>query len=294
MASKNRLSVNFTSSTTRNYIKMLSDVNGMSQSYVVEELIKMALFGVKNPFKAIPENNQFSLENVAFINQIELHKRLHLSAVKQLGNEWLSFTPLPMVLRSFPVTSTFLARKAAPLFEAPGTIVDPQWGKDIPNKIREYITEKLSHIIASLGDVPDIIHIFLNRADVKYDINENGDVSASVTPHLYVLPLMHDGVRKYHVDHANIVYKNFKFMLANEWRHRKYARRLLLERASASQSGGYFVGFLHQPENDIAHERKDFFTHKTPSFNGSIQTLCKIHIHTRDIRFKCKTGANTP
>ena len=290
MASKNRLSVNFTSSTTRNYIKMLSDVNGMSQSYVVEELIKMALFGVKNPFKAIPENNQFSLENVAFINQIELHKRLHLSAVKQLGNEWLSFAPQPMVLRSFPVTSTLLSRKAAALFDESNS----RWEKGIANDIRQHINGELHRIIASLGGVPDIIHIFLKRANVKYEMNENGDISASVTPHLYVLPLMNDGVRKYHIDHANIVYKNFKFMLTNEWRHRKYARRLLLEHASASQSGGYFVGFLHQPENDTAHERKDFFTHKTPSFSGSIQTLCKIHIHTRDIRFKRKTGANTP
>ena len=253
----------------------------------------MALFGVRNPFKTMPENDHLSLKRVDFINQIQLHKKLYLSAVKQLGNEWLSFPPQPMVLRSFPVTSTFLARKVAPLFEAPGKTVHSQWENDIPNNIRKHISEELPHIIASLGGVPDIIHIFLKRADVKYEINEIGDASASVTPHLYVLPLMSDGVLKYHIDHANIVYKNFKFMLTNEWRHRRYARRLLLEHASASQSGGYFVGFLHQPENDTAHERKDFFTHKTPFLSGCIHTLCKIHIHTRDIRFKRKTGANT-
>lgn len=288
MASKNRLSVNFTSATTRSHIQELANVSGMSQSCVVEELVRVALSKDLSSLSAIA-NDPPLLRHAALTNEMSRHERLLLSAVKRVNKECLCFTPKRMVLRSFPFPSTPLPRKAEVLFNGPEKAVNTQWKSDLPNAIREHINTELPRIIGSFGETPDIIHIFLRRADVEYEIGENGDVSASITPHLYVLPLMRDVAQKYHLDHENIAYKNFKAMLTHEWRPRRYAQQLLLEHASSSRSGGYFVGFLHQPENNATHEPKDFLTINS----DDVQVLFKIHIHARDIRLKRKESNNT-
>lgn len=290
MASKNRLSVNFTSSTLLDYVKTLARVNKMSHSYVAEELIKSAVIKGYAPFVDFP-GDSFKLLGYTQVNSISPEKRLHLGTMKEIKNEMVKLSPLSIPLPGFSASSTHLSRKGAALFSgkpAPKSECNKKAWKInfLFPEIENHLKVQLPIVIGALGEAPDIAHIFLHHADVAYHEDTDGTISAKIIPHIHVLPLINSEVHRYHIDHANITYKNFKQVLSSPWQTRKYSHHLLLEHASSSRSGGYFIGFCHQPERDTAGERHDFFKHESFVGGNPTTTLCKIHIQPRDIKIK--------
>lgn len=284
MASKNRLSVNFTSETILSHIKNFSHVSNLSSSYVAEELIKATLIDGYMPFNGSLKDD-YKLHGYTQTNKTLPTNRLRLASIKIVESVPVTLSPKSTPLPDYNFTFSHLLFKPKSLFT--NQQEKNAWLKNaLVKEVTLHMNRYCAHLISTLGEAPDIAHIFLHRADVRYSEDSDGSIHVRVTPYVHILPLMSSEVRRYHIDHPRITYKNFRQILSKPWRQREYSHHLLLEHASSSRSGGYFIGFRHQPEHDIIDADKHFFTQDITFQNKSTTVLCKIHIHPRDIKVR--------
>lgn len=141
-------------------------------------------------------------------------------------------------------------------------------------------------IIGQLGDTPDILHLFVKKAVVRYYLDDHGSIIFKIRPELHALPLFINDAMKSRLDLLQVKFKQFKDVAVNGWGNMKYERLVLIDNASTSRSGGYFVGVSLYKLDYITDEYKDFHYIDINSDTGLESVNYMVHIHHRDVKFK--------
>lgn len=141
-------------------------------------------------------------------------------------------------------------------------------------------------IIGQLGGVPDILHLFVKKALVQYYCDDYGQLHFKIRPELHLLPLIIDDAMNSSLDFLQVRFKQFKDVAVNGWDKRKYERIILIDNASTSRSGGYFVGVSLCKLDYMVDEYRDFHCIAIDNDTGRKSVNCMVHIHHRDVKFK--------
>ncbi|CFR01941.1 Uncharacterised protein [Yersinia frederiksenii] len=154
------------------------------------------------------------------------------------------------------------------------------------DKIREFIKREVPAILGQLGGVPDMLHVFIKLAKVECHQDKNYSWNFKVTPKLHVLPLFYGDINGSKLDFYNIIYRQFRDIAKFRWKQSEYERFFLIDTASHSRSGGYFIGCSWLEINQHKKEYKDFFSVNVNDDLKPKDVFCRVYIHNRDVKFK--------
>lgn len=154
------------------------------------------------------------------------------------------------------------------------------------DKIREYIKWEVRAIVGQLGGVPDMLHIFIKLAKVECHKDKNNLWIFKVTPKLHVLPLFNKDIKGSKLDFFNVIYRQFRDVAKFGWKQSEYERLFLIDTASHSRSGGYFIGCSWFEINQLKKEYKNFFSVHVNDNLELKNVFCRVYMHNRDVKFK--------
>lgn len=282
MTSKNRITVNFKSEIYSHLIRMASK-EGPSLAGLVQRIVTAA---IRNDI----------------VDTMLLEKlRLHITS----GNKDSAHTERD-VLRILHETSQLdvnkniiiiLKSREIILYEYIFELADTEPSRrgeltsflkeQARDEIRGYIKQKVIDILGALGGEPDMLHVFIKLAKVECHQDKNNLWHFKVTPKLHVLPLFNRDINGSKLDFFNITYRQFRDVATLGWKQSEYERLFLINSASHSRSGGYFIGYSWLEINQLEKEYKDFFSvHVNGDHYQPKDVFCRVYIHNRDVKFK--------
>lgn len=167
-----------------------------------------------------------------------------------------------------------------------GANVSDELKKLIRESLKEYVISRVPIVIGQLGGTPDILHLFVKKAVVRYYRDDHGSIIFKIRPELHALPLFINDAMNSPLDLLQVKFKQFKDVAVNGWGNVKYERLVLIDNASTSRSGGYFVGVSLYKLDYIADEYKDFYCMNIVNNTVKKSVNYMVHIHHRDVKFK--------
>lgn len=203
-----------------------------------------------------------------------------------LSDNLVTLNAKSFVLGNYQYESSFLEFERYNRFESLGGKISSELKKPVRDALREYVISMVPIIIGQLGGTPDILHLFVKKAEVKY--YHDGDISwrFNILPELHILPLFINDAMNSRLDFLEIRFKQFKDVAVNGWDKSKFERLILIDNASTSRSGGYFVGVSLYKLDYMTDEYKDFHSISIDNETGLKSVNCMVHIHHRDVKFK--------
>lgn len=290
MPSHNRITVNFPSKSLYSDLKKLAQkkeltLSGLIQKIVIASLrsdVTDTLFLEELRADISPESADKKDRNLTHI----LHSTVMQKSKTPLSDNLVTLNAKSFVLGNYQYESPVLEFERYNRVGSLGDKISSALKKLVRDSLREYVISKVPNIIGQLGGAPDIIHLFVRKLEVKY--YRDGDISwhFNILPELHVLPLFINDAMNSRLDFLQIRFKQFKDVAVNGWDKSKYERLILIDNASTSRSGGYFIGASLYKLDYMTDEYKDFHCISIDNDTGSKSVNCMVHIHHRDVKFK--------
>lgn len=290
MPSHNRITVNLPSRSLYSELKKLAQKKELTLSGLIQEIVIAslrsdvtdALFLEELRADISPESVEKKDRNLTRI----LHRTVSMPKEKNTLDEVVTLNACSLVLRDYkyeaPDEISFRDTRAGYL----GDNVSGDFKKLVRESLREHVFKMVPLITEHLGCKPDILHLFVKKAVVQYYSDDHGSLHFKIRPELHVLPLFIDDVINSMLDLLQIRFKQFKDVAINGWDKGKYERLILIDNASTSRSGGYFVGVSLYKLDYMAEEYKDFNIIPIGNDTWKTSVNCMVHIHHRDVKFK--------
>lgn len=290
MPSHNRITVNLPSRSLYSELKKLAQkkeltLSGLIQKIVIASLrsdVTDTLFLEELRADISPQSAEKKDLNLTRI----LHRTVSMPKEKNTSDNLVTLYAKSFVLGNYqyeaPVLKFERYNRLKPLS---GKISNELIGL-VRDALREYVVSKIPNIIGQLGCTPDILHLFVKKTVVKY--YRDGDVSwhFNILPELHALPLFINDAMNSRLDFLQIRFKQFKDVAVNGWDKSKYERLILIDNASTSRSGGYFIGASLYKLDYMTDEYKDFHFISIGNDTELKSVNCMVHIHHRDVKFK--------
>lgn len=152
--------------------------------------------------------------------------------------------------------------------------------------LKAFIVDEIPAITQFMGGTPDILHVFVKKAMVKYYEDNDSNCNVRIQTTLHVLPLFLNDVRNSRLDFPGIRFRQFKALAVKGWDKSKYEKMVFIENASETKSGGYFIGLAwnKMEEMDEIYEGYDIFN--TGSAEEPQNIYCRVHMNDRDVKLK--------
>lgn len=193
--------------------------------------------------------------------------------------------------------------------------------KDKDKNLKEMILKELKCVNIPLyffghlanSPTPELVMIFLSRADVTFDIEEDAfaflskqnaikmkidgrTIALTVKISFISIPayLTRDctGIQSY-LDYGNVSYKTYKNVATEGWDERRYSHLFYIHDVQGTFGGGYFIGMKHHQSifnTSNAMKKGFFFTGTFQDIDGSIiNTYAKFYTSG----MKLKINANS-
>ncbi|ELE9011758.1 hypothetical protein RM345_000683 [Enterobacter cloacae] len=285
MTSRNRITVNLPTNELHRHIEKLALSRGLTCSGFIRDLISASLSDNAEAAQFMDEirGSKHGISN----NSEEDVTRILRTTRKQQGVEQqLVLNARELVLADYNFILSFnevtqFAQQHKLMGKSSNAL-----NKLVKANLKTHIAEKVPAIVGTLGGVPDILHLFVKNAKIRYVMNDNGLWEFRSRIVLHLLPLFIDDAKKSRLDFLNIKFKQFRHVAVNGWDKKKYERLVFLEQASSSRSGGYFVGLSPYDIDYVMAEYKDFTSAKITHEADPHALSFMIHIHHRDIKIK--------
>lgn len=290
MPSHNRITVNIPSKLLYSDLKKLAQkteltLSGLMQKIVIASLrsdVADTLFLEGLREDTSPDKTGTQGQNLTRI----LHSTVMTQREKHTPDKLVTLNSRSLVLRDYQYESTVVEFDRYAQAGTLGNNVSNELKKLARGSLREHVIKMAPKIIGQLGGVPDILHLFVKKAVVQYYRDDYGLLHVKVRPELHVLPLIIGDAMNSKLDLLQIRFKQFKDVAVNGWDKRKYERLILIDNASTSRSGGYFVGVSWSKLDYMMEEYKDFDCISIDNDTGRKSVNCMVHIHHRDVKFK--------
>ncbi|CAB5540333.1 Uncharacterised protein [Citrobacter youngae] len=155
--------------------------------------------------------------------------------------------------------------------------------------LRAFIIKEIPVITQFMGGTPDFLHLFVKKAIVQYDKDNDLKCNVRILTTLHVLPLFFNDVANSRLDFPEIRFRQFKTLAVDGWDKNKYERMVYIERASGTKSGGYFIGLDWNKRDSVDEIYEGYEMLKIGDAEKQKDMRYKVHMHSRDVKFK-----NTP
>ncbi|HAT3905063.1 TPA: hypothetical protein I9Y49_003781 [Citrobacter koseri] len=285
MTSRNRITVNLPTNELRRHIEKLALSRGLTCSGLIRDLISASLSDNAEAAQFMDEIRRG--KNVINNNREEDVTRILRTTRKQQGVEQqFVLNARELVLADYNFILSFnevtqFAQQHKLMGKSSNAL-----NELVKANLKTHITEKVPAIVGRSGGVPDILHLFVKNAKIRYVMNDNGLWEFRSRIVLHLLPLFIDDAQKSRLDFFNIKFKQFRHVAVNGWDKKKYERLVFIEQASRSRSGGYFVGLSPYDIDYTMAEYNDFTPAQITHGAGSYSLNFIIHIHHRDIKIR--------
>lgn len=290
MPSNNRITVNLPSRSLYSDLKKLAQkteltLSGLVQKIVIASLRSDAtdtvfLEGLRAGMN--PENAVKKDRNLTRI----LHHTVLMPKEENTSDIWVTLKARSLALRDYQYKAPDAKFERNTQVKHLNCKITNEYEKLARDSLRDHVTSMVPLITSQLGGVPDILHLFVKKALVQYYCDDNGQFHFNIRPELHVLPLLIDDAMNSRLDFLQIKFKQFKDVVIKGWDKSKYERLILIDNASTSRSGGYFVGVSLYTLDYMADEYKGFHCIPIDDDTGRKSVNCMVHIHHRDVKFK--------
>src|SRR5471030_454181 len=290
MPSNNRITVNLPSKSLYSALKKLAQKTDLTLSGLVQKIVIASLRS--------DATDTFFLEGLRAdtnTDEVKIQKRnltriLHhtLSVPKEgyTSDKLVTLNARSIVLSDYQYAAPDVKFTRHTQYGTLGANVSDELKKLIRESLKEYVNSRVPIIIGQLGGTPDILHLFVKKAVVRYYRDDHGSIIFKIRPELHALPLFINDAMNSRLDLLQVKFKQFKDVAVNGWGNMKYERLVLIDNASTSRSGGYFVGVSLYKLDYITDEYKDFHYIDINSDTGLESVNYMVHIHPRDVKFK--------
>lgn len=290
MPSHNRITVNLPSRSLYSDLKKLAQKTELTLSGLVQKIVIASLRSdVTDTVFLEGLRADTSLDEVE-IQERDLTRILRSTVMRERENytsdKRVMLNARSLVLRDYQYERLTAEFERNTQVELLNSKISNELKKTVRDSLREHVTNMVPLIIGQLGGVPDILHLFVKKALVQYYCDDYEQLHFNIRPELHVLPLIIDDAMNSRLDFLQIRFKQFKDVAVNGWDKSKYERLILIDNASTSRSGGYFVGVSLYKLDYMADEYKDFHCISIDNDTGRKSVNCIVHIHHRDVKFK--------
>ena len=290
MPSNNRITVNLPSKSLYSALKKLAQkteltLSGLVQKIVIASLrsdVTDTLFMEELRADTTPEK---AGEQGGDLTRI-LHRTVMIQREKHTPDKLLTLNSRSLVLRDYQYESTVVGFERYAQAATLRNNISNELKKTVRESLRDHTIKMAPLIIGQLGGVPDILHLFVKKAVVQYYHDDYGLIHFKIRPELHVLPIFINDAMNSKLDLFQIKFKQFRDVAVNGWDKRKYERLILIDNASTSRSGGYFVGVSSYTLDYTTDEYKDFYCIPIDDNTARKSVNCMVHIHHRDVKFK--------
>ncbi len=155
--------------------------------------------------------------------------------------------------------------------------------------LRAFIIKEIPVITQFMGGTPDFLHLFVKKAIIQYDKDNDLKCNVRILTTLHVLPLFFNDVANSRLDFPGIRFRQFKTLAVDGWDKNKHERMVYIERASGTKSGGYFIGLDWNKRDSVDEIYEGYEMLKIGDAEKQKDMRYKVHMHSRDVKFK-----NTP
>lgn len=259
MPSKNRMTINFSSKETLRMIQADALKNKISQSRVVEELLRFA-------YEEKIRNGSYATEEKSYQrNKNNFPKEIFQSdfrnnILKNVNGKAIACNPtLFSVGSSFTLPNTYdLGKKMPPVFRIR---TDARHGaiQEI-KKVSKFDVKSIVELnYKETKMVPEYCLLFINEMNINYQASPDGQdtISCRVNAAVYAVPVYMNKLNNKNLlrfDFLNITRRKFSDVVLNGWDRSKYSHLLPInttkKNSLESEDGGYFIGIRHESEHD--------------------------------------------
>ncbi|MCI9498130.1 hypothetical protein [Enterobacter hormaechei] len=277
MTSKNRITVNFKKEPFR-LLESLAREHGPSLAGLTQSIVTAAVRNnVADKLYLEKLRSSAALMKYSDKENDDTGKiLLQTSKRDEYGNENIVLRACPVKLGDYISQPVFLSERDAAVI--------------LKERVRECLKEHIKNcipaVVGQLGGTPDMLHLFVKRANVRCDKTQKDFWSIRITPELHVIPVFNNDLHRSRLDFLNIRYRNFRDVAVKGWDNQKYEKMLLIDTASRSRSGGYFIGVSWSDIDYLSYGYEDFLPKEISFSRGKKELLCQIHIHNRDVSVK--------
>lgn len=290
MPSHNRITVNLPSKSLYSALKKLAQkteltLSGLVQKIVIASLRSDAtdtLFLEELRADTTPEKAGAQGQNLTRI----LHSTVMIEKEKHTPDKLIKLNTRSIVLPDYQYVAPDIKFTRHTQAGSLGAKVSDELKKLVRESLKEHVISRVPMIIGQLGGTPDILHLFVKKAGVQYYHDDYDLIHFKIIPELHVLPILINDAMNSKLDLFQVKFKQFKDVAVNGWGKRKYERLILIDNASTSRSGGYFVGVSLYKLDYIVDECKGCHYIDIKSGTDLKSVNCMVHIHPRDVKFK--------
>jgi|GEM_PF-2829359 len=290
MPSQNRITVNLPSKSLYSALKKLAlktelTLSGLVQKIVIASLRSDAtdtLFLEGLRADTNPDEMEIQKRNLTRI----LHHTLPMMKEGDTSDKLFRLSAKSIALPDYPYAPPDIKFTSHTQAGSLGTNVSDELKKLVRESLKEYVIHMTPRITGQLGGEPDILHLFVKKAIVQYYHDDNGLLQFKIRPELHVLPLFINDAMNSRLDLLQVKFKQFKDVAVKGWDKMKYDQLVLINNASTSRSGGYFVGVSLCKLDYISDEYKNFHCINIKNDTRQKPINCMVHIHHGDVKFK--------
>ena len=289
MPSHNRITVNLPSKSLYSALKKLAQKTELTLSGLVQKIVIASLrFDATDTLfldelraDTTPEKAGAQGQNLTRI----LHSTVMIQREKHTPDK-IKLNARSIVLPDYQYAAPDVKFTRHTQAGTLGANVSDELKKLVRESLKEYVISRVPLIIGQLGGTPDILHLFVKKAVVRYYRDDHGFIIFKIRPELHVLPLFINDAMNSRLDLLKVKFKQFKDVAVNGWGNMKYERLVLIDNASTSRSGGYFVGVCLYKPDYIMDEYRDFDCINIENDSERNFLNYMVHIHHRDVKFK--------
>lgn len=298
MPSNNRITVNLPSRSLYSDLKKLAQKTELTLSGLVQKIVIASLrsdatdtvFLERLRADASPDEVAIQERNLTRI----LHRTVPIPKEEHTSVRRGTLKASPLALRDYQYELPAVEFERTTQVKHLNCKITNEYKKLARDSLRNHVTSMVPLITSQLGGVPDILHLFVKKTWVQYYCDDDGQFHFNIRPELHALPLLIDDAMNSRLDFLQIRFKQFKDVVIKGWDKSKYERLILIDNASTSRSGGYFVGVSLYTLDYMADEYKDFHCIPIDDDTGRKSVNCMVHIHHRDVKFKRVTKPLAP
>jgi hypothetical protein len=290
MPSHNRITVNLPSRSLYSDLKKLAQKKELTLSGLVQKIVIASIrsdatdtvFLDELRADISPESAEKKDRNLIRI----LHSTVSMPKEEHTSDRRVTLKASSLALRDYQYELPAVEFERNTQVEPLNCKVTNEYKKLARDSLRDHVTSMVPLITSQLGGAPDILHLFVKKALIQYYCDDDGQLHFNIRPELHVLPLLIDDAMNSRLDFLQIRFKQFKDVAVNGWDKSQYERLILIDNASTTRSGGYFVGLSLYKLDYMADEYKDFHRISIDNDTGRKSVNCMVHIHHRAVKFK--------
>jgi len=290
MPSHNRITVNLPSRSLYSDLKKLAQKTELTLSGLVQKIVIASLRSDVTDTVFLEGLRADTSPDEVEIQERDLTRILRSTVMRErekyTSDKRVMLNARSLVLRDYQYERLTAEFERNTQVELLNSKISNELKKPVRDSLREHVTNMVPLIIGQLGGVPDILHLFVKKAVVQYYHDDYGLIHFKIRPELHVLPILINDAMNSKLDLLQIKFKQFKDVAVNGWDKRKYERLILIDNASTSRSGGYFVGVSLYTLDYTTDEYKDFYCIPIDDDTARKSVNFMVHIHHRDVKFK--------